>query len=57
MGFRNRHLEVWERDNHVYLIFPKSPMMLYYVYRPLTYGTHFLETCLMVFFISHHLLS
>ncbi len=29
--------EVWEKDYQTYVIFPESPIALYYAYRPLTY--------------------
>ena len=34
---RTANAEVWEKDNQVYVLFPKSPIALYYVYRPLSY--------------------
>lgn len=29
--------EVWDKDGHTYVIFPESPKVIYYVYRPLSY--------------------
>lgn len=29
--------EVWSEDNRAYVMFPESPIALYYVYRPLSY--------------------
>ncbi|MEP3476398.1 MAG: hypothetical protein ABJN57_09285 [Hyphomicrobiales bacterium] len=29
--------ETWEKDQQVYVIFPKSPIALYYLFRPLSY--------------------
>ena len=37
ISFRSRHIEVWERDNQRYVIFPKDRVILYYVYRPLSH--------------------
>lgn len=34
ISFRYRHIEVWENDNHAYVIFPKDALVLYYFYRP-----------------------
>ena len=34
---RTANAEVWDQDNHVYVLFPKNPIALYYLYRPLTY--------------------
>lgn len=34
---RFTNAEVWEKDYETYVIFPKSPIALYYAYRPLTY--------------------
>ena len=34
---RTLNAEVWDQDNHTYVIFPKSPIILYYLYRPITY--------------------
>ena len=36
-AFRSRHVKVWEKDNHSYVIFPEDKIYLYYFYRPLTY--------------------
>jgi hypothetical protein len=36
--FRSNHVEIWEADNHSYLIFPEDRVYLYYLYRPLTYA-------------------
>jgi hypothetical protein len=37
INFRFHHIEVWERDNQKYVIFPKDSLNLYYLYRPLSY--------------------
>jgi hypothetical protein len=29
--------ETWEKDQQVYVIFPKSPIAIYYLFRPLSY--------------------
>ena len=29
--------EVWDKDGQTYVLFPASPIALYYLYRPLTY--------------------
>jgi len=46
--FRTLRSEVWAEDNNTYVIYPSSPIALYYAYRPLAYidglvtgvGTH-----------------
>jgi len=35
--FRATHIEIWEKDNRSYLIFPRDKMVVYYLYRPVTY--------------------
>jgi hypothetical protein len=35
LAFRETHIEVWERDQRAYVIFPCSA--LYYLWRPLSY--------------------
>ena len=38
VGFRQTHIEVWERDKQAYVIFPEGyGATLYYLWRPLTY--------------------
>ncbi len=37
VNFRNHHIEIWEQDNQTYVIFPKNNVIIYYMYRPLTY--------------------
>ena len=37
VAFRQTHIEVWEKDNNAYVIFPPGLRVLYYVWRPLTY--------------------
>lgn len=37
IGFRAVNKETWEKDSKTYVIFPKSPILLYYFYRPLSY--------------------
>lgn len=34
---RSLSAEVWDQDGQTYVIFPKSPIALYYAYRPLSY--------------------
>lgn len=34
---RQTHMEVWEKDNSAYVIFPADKVFLYYLYRPLSY--------------------
>ncbi len=34
---RQTHVEIWERDNNAYVIFPDDKIYLYYFYRPLSY--------------------
>ena len=36
-AIRYTSAEVWEKDGQTYVIFPESPIALYYAYRPLTY--------------------
>ena len=38
--FRQTHIEVWEKDNQAYVIFPAGGLgkALYYAWRPLTYA-------------------
>ncbi len=36
-ALRLLNAEVWDRDGHTYVLFPKSPIALYYIYRPMTY--------------------
>ena len=35
--FRSNNIEVWDKDNKEYVIFPKSKKWVYYLYRPATY--------------------
>lgn len=35
--FRARHTEIWEHNQHTYVIFPKDNLVWFYFYRPLTY--------------------
>lgn len=35
LAFRTRHAERWEKDQHVYVIFPLENKALYYFYRPI----------------------
>ncbi|MDA7948737.1 MAG: hypothetical protein MPJ78_14835 [Hyphomicrobiaceae bacterium] len=39
-GFRQTHIEVWEKDNQAYVIFPTGSLgkAMYYAWRPLTYA-------------------
>lgn len=36
-AFRQANIEIWEKDQKAYVIFPESPVALYYFYRPLSY--------------------
>lgn len=33
---RHTHIEVWEKDNNAYVIFPDDKIYIYYFYRPLS---------------------
>lgn len=33
---RATSIETWEKDGQVYVIFPKKPLLIYYIYRPLS---------------------
>ncbi len=35
--FRFNHFEVWKANKKLYIIFPEDNMVLYYLYRPLSY--------------------
>ena len=35
--FRTSNIEVYEKDNMEYVIFPKSQKWIYYLFRPMTY--------------------
>ena len=35
--FRATHVEVWEKNGKLYVIFPKDYVVVYYLFRPLTY--------------------
>jgi hypothetical protein len=35
--FRNMNIETWEKDGKRYVIFPRSQVWIYYLYRPMTY--------------------
>jgi len=35
--FRQTHIEIWNKDNRPYVIFPKGNMAIYYIFRPLSY--------------------
>ncbi len=37
VAFRKTHTELWERDQNLYVIFPKDKKWIYYFYRPLTW--------------------
>jgi len=34
---RATNAQVWDKDGQTYVLFPESPVALYYLYRPLTY--------------------
>ena len=34
---RQTHMEVWEKDNNAYVIFPADKVFLYYLFRPISY--------------------
>ncbi len=36
LALRTMLSEVWEKDGRTYVIFPKEPPQLYYLYRPLS---------------------
>ena len=36
LAIRATQAEVWERDGNTYVLFPESPIALWYLYRPLT---------------------
>ena len=36
IALRTMATEVWEKDDRTYVIFPKDPIMLYNLYRPLS---------------------
>lgn len=50
--FRQTHIEVWEKDQNAYVIFPENKF-LYYFYRPLTYTDGVLTN--MRFHIGQHI--
>jgi hypothetical protein len=52
LWLRQTRVEVWEKDNKAYVIFPENQVYLYYLYRPLTY----IDTSLteMRFHIGQH---
>jgi hypothetical protein len=35
--FRQMNIEVWEKDNKAYVIFPADKVYLYYLFRPVSY--------------------
>ena len=35
--FRSMASEVWAKDGNTYVIYPQSPIAVYYVFRPLSY--------------------
>lgn len=35
--FRQAHTEIWSKDGHPYVIFPKGNVTIYYVFRPISY--------------------
>lgn len=37
LALRLLNAEVWDQDGNTYVIFPKQPIALYYLYRPMTY--------------------
>jgi hypothetical protein len=39
VAFRQTHIEVWQKDNNAYVLFPAGDagLALYYVWRPLSY--------------------
>ncbi|MCR9136413.1 MAG: hypothetical protein NXI27_10495 [Alphaproteobacteria bacterium] len=37
LALRLLNAEVWETDGNTYVIFPREPIALYYIYRPMTY--------------------
>lgn len=37
LSFRHSHIEIWEQNQHAYVIFPQNSRLLYYAYRPFVY--------------------
>lgn len=35
--FRQSNVEIWEKDNNAYVIFPADKVYLYYFFRPISY--------------------
>jgi len=35
--FRQSNIEIWEKDNQAYVIFPADKVYLYYLFRPVSY--------------------
>jgi hypothetical protein len=35
--FRNASIETWAKDGNSYVIFPKTQIWIYYLFRPLSY--------------------
>ncbi|MEO9898096.1 MAG: hypothetical protein ABJD13_05355 [Paracoccaceae bacterium] len=40
--FRSMSSEVWIEDGNTYVIYPESPIAVYYIFRPLSYLDGFL---------------
>lgn len=49
--FRQTHIEIWQKNNQAYVIFPENKF-LYYFYRPLTYADE--KITQMNFHIGQH---
>ncbi len=37
LEYRKNHIEKWGKDNKYYVIFPKSEIWIYYLFRPMSY--------------------
>jgi hypothetical protein len=35
--FRNTNVEIWEKNQRAYVIFPPDRVYLYYIFRPISY--------------------
>lgn len=41
-AFRSMNAEVWEQDGNSYVIYPREPIAVYYLFRPLSYADAYL---------------
>ncbi len=37
VAFRQSNIEVWEKDNNEYVIYPADSVYFYYLFRPMSY--------------------